>query len=282
MRFLSRHRRHRFAGLAVLFVGLAIAGAVYYALAPKSAEAEDASSNSVENGRELFLVGCATCHGVNGQGVGTKDDTIYGPTLVGVGAAASDFQLSTGRMPMALTGPQAPVKPVEYTDEEIDDLNAFVASLGPGPAIPEEKWTDPKSSLSGEEYEQAVVEGGAFFRTNCTACHNSVGAGGALPSGRYAPALTDTTGQAIYEAMLTGPQQMPHFSDEVITPEDKRAIIAYIEEIRDEPNYGGVGGGGLGPVADGVWVWLIGIGSLVGFAVWIAAHGSRTKREPGA
>jgi ubiquinol-cytochrome c reductase cytochrome c subunit len=273
VRFLSTRRRHPLAGLVVLLFALAAVGGVYAAFAPKSAEADNAQTDLVEEGRQLFLVGCSSCHGLSGEGIATSGDSNYGPSLVGVGAAAVDFQVGTGRMPMAKPESQAPDKPQQYTDEEIEALAAYVSSLGPGPAVPDEEYTD----LEGLS-EEDIVEGGEFFRTNCTACHNSVGAGGALPEGRYAPPLTDVSAKHMYEAMLTGPQQMPVFSDEVLTPEDKENVIAYIKTIQAEPT-GGYGGGGLGPVTEGISAWIIGIGSLVLASVWIGAHGVRTTKK---
>lgn len=278
MRTLSTRRRHRLAGPAVLLLGLLAAAAVYAVvqwavLSPATAETDTVSARDVEAGQELFLVGCASCHGVNAQGIDTRTGGNYGPPLIGVGAASVDFQVGTGRMPMAQSSQQAPRKAPEYTEEETRQLAAYIASLGPGPAIPEERWLDYEAAT-----EEDVTRGGEFFRTNCTACHNSVGAGGALPSGRYAPQLDGVSAKHIYEAMLTGPQQMPSFSDEVISPEDKRNVIAYIKAVQDEPSYGGVGGR-LGPVVDGVYVWIVGIGGLVLFAIWIGAHGARVKKK---
>lgn len=257
----------------VLLLGLLAAGALYTALAPH-ADAEKAPTTSdIEAGRQLFLVGCASCHGKNAEGITTKNGGNYGPSLIGVGAAAVDFQVGTGRMPMAESAPQAVRKHPELSPEETSQVAAFVASLGPGPAIPESKYTDYQSASPDE-----VVKGGEIFRTNCTACHNSVGAGGALPSGRFAPSLEGVEAKHIYEAMLTGPQQMPVFSDGVITPEDKKAVIAYIKAVQAEPK-AGLAGGGLGPVSEGLLVWIVGIGGLVGIAVWIAAHGARSTKQ---
>ncbi|KAA1423526.1 c-type cytochrome [Mumia zhuanghuii] len=275
MRFLSTHRRHPLAGYAVLLFGLLLAAALYAAFAPGKADADTATNDpaKIEEGRELFLVGCASCHGMNAEGIMTVAGGNYGPSLVGVGAAAVDFQVGTGRMPMAQSAPQAIRKEPVYTDEETDALAAYIASLGPGPAVPDEEYTDV-SEISQEE----LTRGGEFFRTNCTACHNSVGAGGALPSGRFAPSLQGVSEKHLYEAMLTGPQQMPVFSDDVISPEDKRAIIAYIKNVQNQPQ-AGFGGGGLGPVVDGMFAWIIGIGGLVAVAVWLAAHGARVKKK---
>jgi ubiquinol-cytochrome c reductase cytochrome c subunit len=271
VRFLSSRRRHPAAKVALLLFALFLIGGLYNVVAPaERVSADSHNTQQIAEGRALFAVGCASCHGLNGEGQTTE--TIQGPSLIGVGAASVDFQVSSGRMPMARPGEQAPVKPNRYTEEEIAALAAFVASLGPGPAIPAEAEYQP-AGLSEED----LARGGELFRTNCSACHNFGGAGGALPNGKYAPALTGISDKRLYEAMLTGPQQMPVFSDEVLTPEDKRAIIGYLNELHDRPSDGGLALGGLGPVSEGLWAWVVGMGSLVFFAVWIAAKGAKAK-----
>jgi ubiquinol-cytochrome c reductase cytochrome c subunit len=77
--------------------------------------------------------------------------------------------------------------------------------------------------------------------------------------------------------MVTGPQQMPVFSDGVLTPDDKRAVIGYLNQLHEQPNQGGLTLGGIGPVSEGLWAFIIGLGSLVGFAIWIAAKGARAR-----
>jgi ubiquinol-cytochrome c reductase cytochrome c subunit len=271
VRFLSSRRRHPAAKALLLLFALFVVGAAYAAVSPaQKSSAETFTTQQVEQGRKLFAVGCASCHGLNGEG--QVDDTIQGPSLIGVGAAAVEFQVGTGRMPMAKPEAQAPVRPPQYTDEEVLALAAFVDSLGPGPDIPER----PVYDTAGVS-EEDIARGGELFRTNCSACHNFEGAGGALPNGRYAPALRGVSNLHIYEAMITGPQQMPVFSDGVLTPDDKRAIIAYLEELHEQPNRGGLAFGGLGPVAEGLWAWIAGLGVLVAFAVWIAAKGVRAR-----
>ena len=271
MRFLSSRRRHPVAKVALLLLALFVLGGIYNAVAPaERVSADNGNSQQIATGKALFAVGCASCHGLNGEGQTTN--TIQGPSLVGVGAAAVDFQVSSGRMPMARPGEQAPVKPNRYSEEEIAALAAYVASLGPGPAIPAESEYQA-AGLSDED----LARGGELFRTNCSACHNFQGAGGALPDGRYAPALFGISNKRLYEAMLTGPQQMPVFSDEVLTPEDKAAIIGYLNELHGRPIDGGLALGGLGPVSEGLWAWIVGIGLLVGFAMWITAKGAKAK-----
>ena len=270
---LSAKRRSPLAGLVVLLMGLLVTGGLYAVLSPANADTNEADQSTVDQGRALFLVGCASCHGKNGEGIVTKRGTQYGPPLAGVGAAAVDFQVGTGRMPMARPGVQAQRKKVVYSPEEISQLAAYVASLGPGPAIPSKSEYDPTGASNA-----AVVRGGQFFKTNCTACHNFAASGGALPGGKFAPSLKGVTDKHIYEAMLTGPQQMPVFSNGVVKPEEKRDIIAYLRSIENDPNYGGASLGALGPVSEGLTAWLVGIGACVGFAIWIASSSVRSKK----
>jgi ubiquinol-cytochrome c reductase cytochrome c subunit len=170
-------------------------------------------------------------------------------------------------MPMAAPGAQAPRKDVAYTDEQIAQLSSFVASLAPGPDIPSAEQVDP--GLGN------VARGGELFRANCSQCHNTTGQGGALSDGQEAPSLVGVDPTHIYEAMLTGPQAMPVFGDSTVTPEDKRDIIAFLDNIEDEPDPGGLGIGRAGPVSEGLWAWLIGIGSLIGMAAWIVTRSAK-------
>jgi ubiquinol-cytochrome c reductase cytochrome c subunit len=273
---LSRHRRGPVAGLLVVLLGLLLTGGLYAAFSPASAK-DDNSAAQIKQGHQLFLVGCSFCHGTNGQGVKTLDGNQLGPSLVGVGAAAVDFQVGTGRMPVAQPGPQVPQKEVTYTPDEIAALAAYVASLGPGPAIP--NMSDYSlDGLSEEARQEAISRGGEIFLTNCTACHNFEGSGGAMPKGGYAPKIRGVEPKYIVEAMLTGPQAMDTFSNGNLSVEEKRDIIAYLQSLEDNPGYGGFGMGGIGPVSEGLFAWVVGIGSLVGVAIWIAAHTARSSK----
>ena len=275
---LSRHRRGPLAGLAVVLLGLLLTGGLYTVFSPAQAGSAAASEEQVAQGRELFLVSCSFCHGQNGEGIRTQNGNQLGPSLVGVGAAAVDFQVGTGRMPMARPGAQVPRKPQTFNDDEVAALAAYVASLGPGPAIPDES-DYSVAGLSDEERQQAITNGGQIFLTNCTACHNFEGSGGAMPRGGFAPQIRGVEPRYIYEALLTGPQNMPNFSNGNLSPDEKRDVIAYLGSLEELPNYGGFGLGGLGPVAEGLAAWVLGIGSLVGVAVWIAAHTTRSTKK---
>jgi ubiquinol-cytochrome c reductase cytochrome c subunit len=275
---LSRHRRRPIAGLLLLLLGLVLTGGLYAAFAPAQAGEAQPDDALVDEGRRLFLVGCAFCHGDNGEGLSTVKGTLLGPPLVGVGAAAVDFQVGTGRMPQVQPGAQNPVHPQTYTGEEISAMAAYVASLGPGPAIPDEQ-DYSLAGLSDDERDAAIARGGQIFLTNCTACHNFAGKGGAMPRGGHAPALGDTSDKHVFEALLTGPGQMPTFSNGNLSPEEKRDVIAYLNSLQDQPEYGGFDLGGMGPVSEGLVAWIVGIGVLVGFAVWIANNTSRSTKQ---
>ena len=264
MTALAARRRHPLALVVLIALGLTSTGALYAAIAPKPAAAASASSDQIAQGKKLFLANCSTCHGKNAAGSPTtKFQGIAGPSLIGVGAASVDFQVGTGRMPLSAPGPQAPQGPVLFTDEQISQLAAYVGSLAPGPAIP----TEEQASAEGAD----IAKGGAIFRVNCAMCHNFAGAGGALTRGKYAPAIADISGVHIYEAMVTGPQAMPVFNDANISPENKRDVIAYALSVQEEAKAGGDTLGNLGPVTEGLFAWIVGIGALIGCAVWLGA-----------
>lgn len=256
MNALAARRRHPAAIALLLLLGLILTGVAYSAFAPKQADAATTAASSVEEGKKLFLANCSTCHGLQAQG------SKAGPALAGVGAASVDFQMGTGRMPLAAPNVQAPrVEEVRFTQEQISAVAAYIASLAPGPAIPDAEYT------TGEGGDVAM--GAELFRVNCAMCHNFAGSGGALTRGKYAPALRDIEGKHIYEAMITGPQSMPVFSDDNISPEAKNDIIAYLHEVDEQENVGGMALGNLGPVSEGLFVWIFGLGIMVGFAVWL-------------
>ncbi|HEX4470725.1 MAG TPA: cytochrome c [Nocardioides sp.] len=258
-------------------MGLVLTGGLYAAFSPASAKVDDSAALAKE-GHQLFLVSCAFCHGTNGQGIKTLDGNQLGPPLAGVGAAAVDFQVGTGRMPAVQPGPQIPQKEAVFTPTEIAELAAYVATLGPGPAIPNPS-DYSLDGLTDEQRQQAIAQGGQIFLTNCTACHNFEGSGGAMPKGGYAPKIRGVDPKYIFEAMLTGPQAMDTFSNGNLSVEEKRDIIAYLQSIQNNPEYGGFGMGGIGPVSEGLFAWLVGIGSLVGIAIWIAAHTARSSKQ---
>jgi ubiquinol-cytochrome c reductase cytochrome c subunit len=256
---LKRGRRSPLATIALVAVGLFITGGAYAGLtatSTASAAVDLSSPQTIAAGKKLFMANCATCHGMNLQG------TTSGPSLIGVGAAAVDFQVGTGRMPLVRDAPQAPVKPPIFSDEEVKQLAGFVQSVAPGPTLPPAN----RLTLTGN-----ATRGADLFRTNCAMCHNIAGAGGALTQGKYAPNLRDVTPAHIYEAMLTGPQNMPVFNNNNITPQEKQDIITALKYTQANDNVGGLPLGSLGPVVEGLAIWIFGLGAVVAFAVWLTA-----------
>ncbi|KOG55189.1 c-type cytochrome [Streptomyces rimosus] len=269
MKKLSARRRHPLAALVVLLFALAVTGGLYAAFAPADkAQADDtAQSLAIKEGKKLFAVGCASCHGTGGQG--TSD----GPSLVGVGAAAVDFQVGTGRMPAQQPGAQVPRKKNIYSQAEIDQLAAYVASLGAGPNVPNKD----QYSKDGAD----IAKGGELFRTNCAQCHNFTGKGGALTNGKFAPTLEGVDPKHIYEAMETGPQNMPSFGDGSLSPQNKKDIVSYLGAVNsdDTPSPGGMDLGGIGPVVEGLFGWIAGLGALIAVAIWVAARTTKAKKS---
>ncbi|GAA1886058.1 c-type cytochrome [Streptantibioticus ferralitis] len=268
MKKLSARRRHPLAALVVLLFALAATGGLYAAFAPaEKAQADSAQSLATEEGKKLYSVGCASCHGTSGQG------THNGPSLVGVGAAAVDFQVGTGRMPAQQPGAQVPRKKAIYDQAQIDQLAAYIASLGPGPAIP----TKQQYSPDGAD----IANGGQLFRTNCAQCHNSTGKGGALSEGKFAPTLDGVDPKHLYEAMLTGPQNMPNFPDSTMPQKEKKDIIGYLAQVDSSKSSspGGLELGGLGPVSEGLFAWIFGLGAMITVAIWVAAHTAKARKS---
>ncbi|MGX6395738.1 cytochrome c [Rothia kristinae] len=261
MKALSQKRRHPLAAVVLLAIALVLTGGLYaVATASNQAQADTAAytSQDIEQGEKLFSANCATCHGTQAAG------TDAGPSLIGVGAAAVDFQVGTGRMPLQMQGVQAQVKPGQFNDEQIKQLAAYVASLGAGPGVPDDEDVDVSKG--------DAANGAKVFLANCAMCHNAAGAGGALTRGKWAPTLMGVSEKHIWEAMETGPQNMPVFNDANITPEEKRDVITYLKSLETNTTPGGFALGSLGPVSEGLFIWTIGLGIVIAFTVWLTSR----------
>ena len=205
----------------------------------------------------LYLEGCASCHGLNAEG------TSVAPSLVGAGAAAVHFQVSTGRMPLAAPAVQIERKAPSYDEAQIAARAAYIPALGPGPAIPTAEDLDTTNA--------DLAVGGELFRTNCAQCHNFAGRGAALTRGKYAPSLMDSTPQQVYEAMLTGPQNMPVFGDGTLSVSEKQDILKYVDHLQNQTQPGGWALGAFGPVTEGAFLFTLALALMAGAAIWIGA-----------
>ncbi|OFS19159.1 c-type cytochrome [Corynebacterium sp. HMSC04H06] len=270
-----RKMKRTLAGAFALTVGLTGAGVLATALTPDAqvATAQKDDQALIQEGKDIYDVACITCHGANLQGVDKR-----GPSLIGVGAGSVYFQVHSGRMPMMSNDAQAERKTPRYTEQQTLALAAYVAANGGGPDIVyNDDGTIAMESLRGANYNgqiqaEDVAKGSELFRMNCASCHNFTGQGGALSSGKYAPALDPANEQEIYQAMLTGPQNMPKFSDRQLTADEKKDIIAYIKSANETPSPAGWDLGGLGPVSEGLAMWIIGITALCAAAMWMGSR----------
>jgi quinol---cytochrome-c reductase cytochrome c subunit len=200
-----------------------------------------------QRGRSLFETGCSSCHGLDGRGVQDR-----GPSLERAGAASADFYLSTGRMPLDQPGSQPERTEPDYDESEIEDLVAFVASLGRGPPVPE---PDPGRG--------DVSEGQKLFTSNCASCHQMVGRGG-LVQGAFAPSLRGATARQIAEAVRVGPYVMPAFDELQISDEQLDSLIRYVQYTQHPDDRGGWGIFEIGPVPEGMITWLLAAALLLG------------------
>lgn len=257
------------AAALVLWRGVALAqGDDNQPEAPTKQEQGDVNEDEMRaSGKELYDTSCVSCHGPGGIGQDIPG-AINGPPLIGVGELAADFMLRTGRMPLAQPGPQAPIKPEAYTDEEIRALVAYVGSLGDGPPIPEVDTANAD-----------VARGGVLYRANCQPCHNASAIGGALSYGAHAPALTSVESTQVVEAMRYGPGEMPVFGEDVFSSEDAGNIASYIEYLHNPYDPGGAGLGHSGPTAEGFVIWVLGIPAAILAVRWITKEHRRRKRE---
>ena len=271
----NRKVKRTLAGAFALTVGLTGAGVLATALTPDAqvATAQRDDQALIQEGNDIYDVACITCHGANLQGV--KD---RGPSLIGVGSGSVYFQVHSGRMPMMSNDAQAERKIPRYTEQQTLALAAYVAANGGGPDIVyNEDGSIAMEELRGSNYNGQiqsadVARGGELFRMNCASCHNFTGQGGSLSSGKYAPPLAPANEQEIYQAMLTGPQNMPKFSDRQLSADEKKDLIAYIKSASETPSPAGWDLGGLGPVAEGLAMWIIGITALCAAAMWMGSR----------
>ncbi len=247
-------RRARIGGYAVVLVALSLVGTLYTAFGAPSGQDQESVNQSmaVKEGRQLYLTGCSTCHGLNLEG------GAGGPSLIGVGAAAVVFQVESGRMPLNAGLQQAPRKTPKYSLTEIDQLAAYIQANGGGPVVPSGDLTDGDLQL-----------GGSLFRTNCASCHNFAGSGGALTYGKYAPELEPASPRVVYSAMQHGPESMPRYGDNQLTPAEKRAITRYVRYITQAEDVGGASLGRYGPISEGLVAWVVGITAMVALTLWI-------------
>ena len=225
-----------------------------------------AQPSPVDRGRELYLTGCVSCHGDDGGGVSDVDGRQRGPALRNAGEATAYYYLHTGRMPLANPDETPQRKRRAYSEDDIDALVAFVASLGRGPDLPD---VDP---ANGD-----LAVGGEVYRLNCAPCHSAAGVGGALSYGHAAPNLHPASDLEIAAAVRAGPGQMPVFPTDAISREELDSLVRYVQYLDQPDDRGGLPLGRVGPIPEGFVTWVIGVGVLLLMVGWIGTRMPRSR-----
>ncbi len=216
-----------------------------------------AVEGDAELGDRLYQRDCGFCHGADGRG------TARGQNLTEVGPAEAHYSITTGRMPIEEPGDERRRREVFYKPDEVDALIAHMRRfLAPEPEIPEVEVESAKLS-----------EGGEIYLAECAGCHQWSGAGGAL-LGREAPGLQEATPTQIAEAVRTGPSSMPAYGEEVMSEEEVNSVVKYVLYLREPQDRGGNGLWHLGPFAEGLIAWVVGIGVLILAVLWIGERGT--------
>jgi ubiquinol-cytochrome c reductase cytochrome c subunit len=220
-------------------------------------------------GEQLYAQNCEACHGVDEDGVppaGTPA-VIY-PNLVGLGPATYDFWIESGRMPAASTPQTQPMR----RPARLNQLQALAISDFLNTKSPQCPFCYAASPLIPNVQDLATAnlsDGAALFALNCAACHTITGDGDALAYSTFAPSLRDVPATQVAEALRTGPGDMPVFTGN-LTDAQLRDVVAYVTEKIEHPqNPGGLGLGGIGPVAEGFIGLALGVGLLALVGFWI-------------
>ncbi|HEY6761804.1 MAG TPA: c-type cytochrome [Baekduia sp.] len=240
-------RRRRVARRILVVAGVAALGlgTVAMTVDPSASDAQRAANPA--NGRELYVSGCSSCHGLDARGINGR-----APNLRGVGEIAADFFLRTGRMPLAAPH-DIPVRAhSSYSAAEQADMVAYIGTFG-GPAIP-----------TVDAARGSVTRGMATFTENCAGCHQVVARGGLVTPNTAAPSLAhDVKPIDVAEAVRVGPYVMPRFSQSQLTQAQVDDLARYVQHIQHLSNPGGWGIGNIGPIPEGLVLWGLGLGVLV-------------------
>ncbi len=275
---LSAKRRSRFAGPVVMLFALLVTGGVYAVFSPASTASSSSSTDDVSKGRALFLVGCASCHGKNGEGITSRTAASTAPPW-----SASAPPRSTSRSAPAGCRWRRPARRPRssrrvYTAEETSLLAAYVATLGPGPSIPTSDKYSP-DAIPESEREEAIVRGGSSSGPTARPATTSPQPAAPSPAASTPPAWSASSRSTSTRPWSPARSRCRSSPTTCSRPTRSATSSPSSRASRPTPSYGGSQLGSLGPVSEGLFAWLAGIGVLVGFAIWIASHTARTTRK---
>ena len=260
----------RFAGPAAIVAVAAVAFTVLAFTGPRAASGATAPVSNdpaiISAGQQLYEVHCQSCHGVNGVG-GVNG----APEIIDSGAAAADWYITTGRMPLNHPTDQALRNHPYFDAQQTEELVAYVNALPAinnqpdrtGPGIP---IVAPKCDTGTNDVPQGcttLTEGEQLYSVNCAQCHHASGAGGMISKGNIVPSLGNATATQVAEAMRVGPQPMPVFGTGQLTDQQVSAIANYVQYLHAPNDKGGLGIGHFGPVPEGFVGIVIGFGLIL-------------------
>ncbi len=272
-------RRRILAGPAAV-MALGVAAFAFMAVTGTAAQGANApvstNASDIAAGEQLFAAHCQSCHGVNGVG-GTNGS----PELIDAGAAAADFYITTGRMPLNATNNQALRHHSYFNATQTRDLVAYIADLPainsahPLPRVGEEAFNPTSPGIptvaplcTGPGTPSGCVtlsDGQRYYSLNCAQCHQAAGAGGMLSKGDIVPSLHNASLTQVAEAMRVGPSPMPVFGTGQLSAKQVSAIAQYVQYLHNPNNRGGLGISHFGPIAEGF------VGIVIGFGVLMLA-----------
>jgi ubiquinol-cytochrome c reductase cytochrome c subunit len=177
---------------------------------------------------------------------------------VSVGEASVDYQLRTGRMPVAQPTDASVRRPPAYGPAEIQGLVDYVAGFGAGGE------PIPELDLAGAD----VANGGELFRLQCAGCHNWAGGGGALLY-TVAPSILPADPVETAEAIRVGPATMPAFGEAALDDEELDDMVAYVRYLSEPVDRGGLPLSHVGPLAEGAVAWVVAAGTVLLGIMWM-------------
>ncbi|HET9692556.1 MAG TPA: c-type cytochrome [Acidimicrobiales bacterium] len=266
----GRSRRRVLAGPATL---VAIAVAAFAVLSLTGGRSASGATAPVSNdpavinaGLQLYEVHCQSCHGANGVG-GTNGS----PELIDAGAAAADWYITTGRMPLNNPADEAIRRHPFFDAQQTEELVAYVNAL---PAInAKPNMTGPGIPLVAPACVQGTTDqpagcttltmGEQLFSLNCAQCHHEAGSGGMLSKANVIPSLRNATARQVAEAIRIGPKPMPIFGAGELSDEQVSAIANYVQYLHNPEDRGGLGIGHFGPVPEGFVGIILGFGLIL-------------------
>ena len=84
----------------------------------------------------------------------------------------------------------------------------------------------------------------------------------------------------VWEAIRTGPGNMPRFGPGTISPAQVVDVVGYVvKQIQHPKSPGGLSLGGVGPVAEGFVGLFVGVGLCMLAALWIGDRAEKDEEE---